>query len=107
MKLKLLVRIEKITHILVISFSTTFFFIESPLDRKKSRDLKEENIEFGIELLNKSEHHGNAKAMQFEAINMHDRKLWLQKLKEATENYKEKADQEKAKKYSGTFCLTF
>ena len=77
------------------------------MDRKKSRDLKEENIEFGIELLNKTEHHGNAKAMQFEAINMHDRKLWLQKLKEATENYKEKADQEKAKKYSGTFFSNF
>ena len=45
--------------------------------------------------------------MQFEAINMHDRKLWLQKLKEATENYKEKADQEKAKKYSGTFFSNF
>ena len=70
-------------------------------DRKKSRDLKEENVEFGIELLNKTEQ--NTKSIHFEALNMHDRKLWILKLRDAIGKYQEKSDQEKAKKYSGTF----
>ena len=74
-------------------------FLESPLDRKKSRDLKEENVEFGIELLNKTEQ--STKSICFEALNMHDRKLWILKLKDAIGKYQEKSDQEKAKKYSG------
>jgi len=67
-------------------------------DRKKSRDLKEENVEFGIELLNKTEQ--NTKSIHFEALNMHDRKLWILKLRDAIGKYQEKSDQEKAKKYS-------
>jgi len=73
-------------------------FLESPLDRKKSRDLKEENVEFGIELLNKTEQ--STKSICFEALNMHDRKLWILKLKDAIGKYQAKSDQEKAKKYS-------
>ena len=74
-------------------------------DRKKSRDLKEENVEFGIELLNKTEQ--NTKSIHFEALNMHDRKLWILKLRDAIGKYQEKSDQEKAKKYSGTFFYVF
>ena len=76
-----------------------FFILE--FDRKKSRDLKEEIVEFGIELLNKTEQ----KSIHFEALNMHDRKLWILKLRDAIGKYQEKSDQEKAKKYSGTFFL--
>ena len=58
-------------------------------------------LQFGIEFLNKTEQ-SSTKSICFEALNMHDRKLWILKLKDAIGKYQEKSDQEKAKKYSGT-----
>ena len=39
--------------------------------------------------------------LHFEGQNIHDRKLWIQKLNEAIKNYKDKADLDKSKKESG------
>ena len=63
-------------------------------------DVNVESKEFGIEFLIDNQEHGS-KMMAFEAQNIHDRKLWLQNLKEAIVKYKEKAEQNKTKKNSG------
>ena len=78
------------------------------MDRKRSTaSLKDENIEFAIEFLNNTSSSTTTntpenKILNFEATTMHDRKLWLQKLKEALGKYQEKVDLEKTRKYSGT-----
>ena len=58
---------------------------------------------FAIEFVNKnvSNTPEQNKMMTFEATTIHDRKLWLQKLKDATDKYQEKVDLEKSRKYSG------
>ena len=60
----------------------------------------ENGKEFGIEML-LDNHTFGSKVMMFEAQSIHDRKLWIQHLNDAVENYKEKAETEKSRKYSG------
>ena len=57
------------------------------------------DVEFGIELL--LDNNENAKIINFEAQNIHDRKLWIQNLNNAIVSYRNKAEMERSKKYSG------
>ena len=59
-----------------------------------------DQLEFGIEMLGSVETYGFT-YLHFEGQNIHDRKLWIQKLNEAIKNYKDKADLDKSKKESG------
>ena len=71
--------------------------------RKNSTQITNSDVnskEFGIEFLLDNQDYGS-KIMMFEAQNIHDRKLWLQNLKEAAEKYREKVEQDKTKKNSG------
>ena len=81
----------------------------SAQDKRKSVTSINETIaskEFGIEMLLDNHDHGS-KVMMFETLSIHDRKLWLQNMNDAVENYHKNVEEEKKKKYSGTYLNNY
>lgn len=61
---------------------------------------KTDKAEFGIEMLLDNHDHGS-KLLLFDASSIHDKKLWMQKLNNAIDQYQENVDLKKKSKYSG------
>ena len=79
-----------------------FTVLDHGPDKRKSITSNDQ-LEFGIEILGAVETYGFT-YLHFEAQNIHDRKMWMQKLNDAIASYTEKADIHKSKKESGN-CL--
>ena len=78
-----------------------FSVLDHGPEKRKSVTNINDQVEFGIEIMGSVETYGFT-YLHFEAQHIHDRKLWMQKLNEAIQNYKDKkADLDKSKKESG------